>query len=62
MFVAEYENVNVTGEPTKALILAAEITSCAKRTLARYAVVTTVQYIYSHSSNYCLVLIAECWW
>lgn len=39
MFLAEYENVNLTGEPTNALILAAEVTSCAKRTLARMLVV-----------------------
>ncbi len=38
MFLAEYENVNVTGDPTNALILAAEITSCAKRTLARLGI------------------------
>ena len=36
MFLAEYENVNVTGYPTNSLILAAEVTSCAKRALARY--------------------------
>ena len=35
MFLAEFSNINQTGMETKGLILAAEIVSCAKRTLAR---------------------------
>ena len=35
MFVAEFSNINDTGVATQGLILAAEVVSCAKRTLAR---------------------------
>ena len=43
MFLAEYENVNVSGVPTPGLILAAELVSCAKRTLARYVILPCIQ-------------------
>ena len=36
MFVAEFSNINDTGVATQGLILAAEVVSCGKRTLARY--------------------------
>ncbi len=35
MFLAEFNNINATGKSTTGLIFAAEIVSCAKRTLAR---------------------------
>ena len=35
MFTAEYQNINNSGKATEGLILAAEVVSCAKRTLAR---------------------------
>ena len=35
MFLAEYSNISSNGSETKGLILAAELVSCAKRTLAR---------------------------
>ena len=35
MFTAEYQNINNSGQATEGLILAAEVVSCAKRTLAR---------------------------
>jgi len=39
MFLAEFSNINATGEFTPGLIFAAEIVSCAKRTLARMLVI-----------------------
>jgi len=39
MFTAEYQNISNSGQATSGLILAAEITSCAKRTLARMLVI-----------------------
>lgn len=39
MFYAEYQNINSSGVSTQGLILAAEIVSCAKRTLARMLVI-----------------------
>jgi len=39
MFYAEYQNINSNGVSTQGLILAAEIVSCAKRTLARMLVI-----------------------
>jgi len=39
MFTAEYQNINNSGKATEGLILAAEIISCAKRTLARMLVI-----------------------
>jgi len=39
MFCAEYQNINNSGEATEGLILAAEVVSCAKRTLARMLVI-----------------------
>jgi len=39
MFTAEYQNINKSGEATEGLILAAEVVSCAKRTLARMLVI-----------------------
>ena len=35
LFYAEYQNINSVGTPTRALIVTAEIVSCAKKTLAR---------------------------
>jgi len=39
MFTAEYQNINNSGQATEGLILAAEVVSCAKRTLARMLVI-----------------------
>jgi len=39
MFTAEYQNINNSGKATEGLILAAEVVSCAKRTLARMLVI-----------------------
>lgn len=39
LFYAEYQNINSTGLPTRALIVTAEIVSCAKKTLARMLVI-----------------------
>jgi hypothetical protein len=39
MFLAEFSNINATGSSTSGLIFAAEIVSCAKRTLARMLVI-----------------------
>lgn len=39
MFLAEFQNINNAGTSTRGLILAAEIVSCAKRTLARMLVI-----------------------
>jgi len=39
MFTAEYQNINNSGQATEGLILAAEVISCAKRTLARMLVI-----------------------
>lgn len=39
MFYAEYQNINSNGVSTQGLILAAEIVSCGKRTLARMLVI-----------------------
>lgn len=39
MFCAEYQNINNSGEATEGLILAAEVVSCGKRTLARMLVI-----------------------
>ena len=35
MFTAEYQNIHNSGKTTQSLILAAEIVSCAKRSIAR---------------------------
>ena len=35
MFTAEYQNIHNSGKTTQSLILAAEIISCAKRSIAR---------------------------
>ena len=39
MFTSEYQNIHSTGQATQGLILAAEIVSCAKRTIARILVI-----------------------
>jgi len=39
MFTAEYQNINNGGKATEGLILAAEVVSCGKRTLARMLVI-----------------------
>lgn len=39
MFTSEYQNIHNTGQATQGLILAAEIVSCAKRTIARILVI-----------------------
>lgn len=39
MFCAEYQNINNNGKATEGLILAAEVVSCGKRTLARMLVI-----------------------
>jgi hypothetical protein len=39
MFYAEYQNINYNGVSTQGLIIAAEVVSCAKRTLARMLVI-----------------------
>eukprot|EP00092_Neocalanus_flemingeri_P029716 GFUD01032264.1.p1 GENE.GFUD01032264.1~~GFUD01032264.1.p1 ORF type:complete len:600 (-),score=101.29 GFUD01032264.1:212-2011(-) len=39
MFTAEYQNINNSGKATEGLILAAEVMSCGKRTLARMLVI-----------------------
>jgi len=39
MFCAEYQNINNSGKATEGLILAAEVVSCGKRTLARMLVI-----------------------
>jgi len=39
MFTAEYQNIHNTGQATQSLILAAEVVSCAKRTIARILVI-----------------------
>lgn len=36
MFLAEFSNINANGLETRGLILAAEVVSCAKRSLARW--------------------------
>ena len=35
MFTAEYQNIHDSGKATQGLIVAAEIVSCAKRSIAR---------------------------
>jgi len=39
MFYAEFQSINSTGSSTKGLIFAAELVSCAKRTMARMLVI-----------------------
>jgi len=39
MFTSEYQNINNSGQATEGLIVAAELVSCAKRTLARMLVI-----------------------
>ena len=39
MFYAEFQSINSTGSSTKGLIFAAELVSCAKRTVARMLVI-----------------------
>ena len=39
MFTAEYNNVHLSGQTSQNLILAAEIISCAKRSIARILVI-----------------------
>jgi len=39
MFTSEYSNINFSGRATEGLILAAELVSCGKRTLARMLVI-----------------------
>lgn len=39
MFVAEYESLNEQGYSVPGLLIAAELVSCAKRTIARILVV-----------------------
>merc|ERR1712156_231906 len=39
MFLAEFQNINNSGQATEGLILAAEVVSCGKRTLARMLVI-----------------------
>ena len=39
MFLAEFNNINNSGRATHALVFAAELVSCAKRTLARMLVI-----------------------
>jgi len=39
MFTAEYQNIHNSGKTTQSLILAAEIVSCAKRSIARILVI-----------------------
>uniref|UniRef100_A0A1B6CTU1 Transmembrane protein 87A n=2 Tax=Clastoptera arizonana TaxID=38151 RepID=A0A1B6CTU1_9HEMI len=39
MFYAEYQNINMTGQPTPGAVLVAELVSCGKRTLARMLVI-----------------------
>ena len=57
MFTAEYQNIHDSGKATQGLIVAAEIVSCAKRSIARFVPTRKVKYVIKVYNFRILVII-----
>lgn len=59
MFTAEYQNIHDSGKATQGLIVAAEIVSCAKRSIARFVPTRKVKYVIKGYNFRILVIIVS---